>query len=65
MIIRKGMKLYGSMVYTNEFPDVICALQEGRVQTSSLISNHLTLEDLESGLIDFYATNRMKMMLEV
>jgi len=65
LIVRKGLKIYGSMIYINEFPEAINALKAGRIQTQPLISHRLKLENLEQKIIDFYTPDRIKMIVVV
>lgn len=65
LIVRKGLKIFGSMIYTNEFPETIEILRKGQVQTNPLLSHRLLLEDLGRGLKDFPAKTRIKMVLEI
>ncbi|MDJ0784023.1 MAG: alcohol dehydrogenase catalytic domain-containing protein [Desulfosarcinaceae bacterium] len=64
-IVRKGLKIHGSMIYRNEFPVVIETLAQGRIRTGVLVSRRLALEELAAGLDDFTSPERIKMVVEL
>lgn len=64
-IVRKELQIIGSMIYTNEFPQVIELLKNGKIQTKQLLSAKLSLRQLNEGLSDFTSPNRVKMLVEI
>lgn len=59
-IVRKELHILGSMIYTHEFPQVLKTLEAGRLNTDALVSAKISLEDLNSALIDFTSPDRIK-----
>ncbi len=62
-IVRKELSVVGSMIYTDEFPDVLELLQSGRIDPSPLISDVIGLVDLDSAIKNFNAPDRFKVLV--
>ena len=65
LIVRKELQIMGSLVYTDEFPESIDLLKDGRIQTAPLKTGVLSLEDLDWGLQEFTSPDRMKMLVRI
>ena len=65
LIVRKELQIMGSMIYTDEFPEVINLLKSGRLQTEPLISEKIPLDELDRALSEFGAPNRVKMLVTI
>ena len=65
LIVRKELQIMGSMIYTDEFPQVLNLLKSGQLQTEPLISEKLPLQDLDRALSEFSAPNRVKMLVTI
>lgn len=62
-IVRKELSIWGSMIYTVEFPEVLELLQTGRVDPSPLISDLIGLDDLDNAIKNFNAPDRYKVLV--
>lgn len=65
LIVRKELQIMGSMIYTDEFPQVLDLLKSGRLQTEPLISERLSLHEIDRALTEFSAPNRVKMLVTI
>jgi L-iditol 2-dehydrogenase len=65
LIVRKELQIMGSMIYTDEFPQVLNLLKSGRLNTEPLISERLPLSELDRALSEFAAPNRVKMLVTI
>lgn len=65
MIVRKELKIYGSMIYTDEFSESIELLEKGLIQTQPLVSCVSSLEGLQENLENFSSPHRMKTLVKV
>ena len=65
LIVRKEIKILGSIIYVDEFPSVIKLLEEGKIDTYPLISERVDLDGLDENLQDFYNPNRMKTLVRI
>ena len=65
LIVRKELKIMGSMIYTDEFPQVLSMLKSGRIQTEPLTSKKLPLSELNYALSEFDTPERMKMLVVI
>jgi L-iditol 2-dehydrogenase len=63
LIVRKELKILGSMIYTNEFPQVLKTLESGRLNTAALISAKIGLNDINEALLDFTSPDRIKTLV--
>jgi 2-desacetyl-2-hydroxyethyl bacteriochlorophyllide A dehydrogenase len=64
-IVRKELSISGSMIYTDEFPEVLELLQTGRVDPSPLISGLIGLDDLDDAIKNFNAPDRYKVLVSL
>ena len=64
-IVRKELQIFGSMIYTNEFPECIALLAAGRIQTGPLATSCIRLADLAGALEAFAAPDRIKVLVRV
>lgn len=64
-IVRKELKIFGSMIYTDEFSDSINILQEGKIDTDSLTTGILSLDEIEEALVDFRSPERIKTLVRI
>ena len=65
LIVRKELKIMGSMIYTDEFPQVLNMLKSGKIQTEPLTSKKLPLSELNYALSEFDTPERMKMLVVI
>jgi 2-desacetyl-2-hydroxyethyl bacteriochlorophyllide A dehydrogenase len=63
LIVRKELHILGSMIYTNEFPDVLKILSSGQIRTEPLISKKLPLNQLDRAMAEFASPERVKMVV--
>ncbi len=64
-IVRKELKIYGSMIYTNEFPAVLELLANGKILTEPLISGIYPIEKLSESLEGFSQPDRVKTLIRI
>jgi 2-desacetyl-2-hydroxyethyl bacteriochlorophyllide A dehydrogenase len=64
-IVRKELSIVGSMIYTDEFPDVLELLQSGRIDPTPLISGVIGLDGLDSAIKNFNAPDRFKVLVSL
>jgi len=64
-IVRKELSIAGSMIYTDEFPGVLELLHTGRIDPTSLISDVIGLQDLDSAIRNFNAPDRFKVLVSL
>lgn len=64
-IVRKELKIRGSMIYTDEFPESIALLKQGAIDTEALVSSRITINELADNLENFSAPERMKTLVEI
>jgi len=62
-IVRKELTIAGSMIYTDEFPEVLDLLSSGRVDPAPLISDVIGLESLNSAIRNFNDPDRLKVLV--
>ncbi|SDO57164.1 zinc-dependent alcohol dehydrogenase [Desulforhopalus singaporensis] len=65
VIVRKEIRILGSIIYVDEFPTVIELLANGRIATAPLISDTIDLEGLAENLHNFYQPNRIKTLVRI
>lgn len=65
LIVRKELQIMGSMIYTDEFPQVLKLLKSGQLHTEPLISERLPLHELNRALSEFSAPKRVKMLVTI
>lgn len=65
MIVRKELHIVGSMIYVDEFPQVIDILKNNIINTRPLISGLISLEQLSDTLTDFNHPQRMKTLVKI
>lgn len=65
LIVRKELKIMGSLIYTDEFPESMDILKSGKVKTGLLTTGKLALDELDKGLRMFSSPERMKMLVEI
>lgn len=64
LIVRKELRIQGSLIYTDEFPQAIELLRAGRVATAPLVSGILPLAGLDGALQRFSAPERIKTLVK-
>jgi 2-desacetyl-2-hydroxyethyl bacteriochlorophyllide A dehydrogenase len=64
-IVRKELRIFGSMIYTDDFPRSIELLEQGLIKTQPLVSSLISLDELSENLINFSAPQRMKTLVEI
>ena len=64
-IVRKELQIFGSIIYTDEFPDCIRMLAEGRIDTAPLATDTVGLWDLSRALDNFDKPERIKILVRV
>lgn len=64
-IVRKELKILGSMIYTDEIQGSIEILAQGLIQTRPLISGIVPLEQLGESLENFSSPQRMKTLVAI
>jgi len=65
LIVRKELQIFGSIVYTNEFPESLEILKRGVIQTQVLTTARIGLSELDGALRDFQAPGRVKTLVIV
>ena len=64
-IVRKELSIIGSMIYTNEFPGVLELLQSGQIDPTPLISDEVSLDELDDVIKNFNAPDRYKVLVSL
>lgn len=64
-IVRKGLSIKGSMIYTDEIGRCLRLLEDGIVDTDPLLSGIITLDDLQNNLEKFNDPERIKTLVRV
>lgn len=64
-IVRKGLSIKGSMIYTNEIPDCLTLLDNGLINTGPLVSGIIPLEELQINLESFNDPQRIKTLVKL
>ncbi len=64
-IVRKELTIKGSMIYTTEIPESLELLAQGRIDSSSLVSSSISLEELGEALKHFDEPSRMKTLVRI
>ncbi|MGW8313733.1 MAG: zinc-binding dehydrogenase, partial [Desulfuromonadales bacterium] len=64
-IVRKELKILGSMIYTNEIDESINILDQGLIQTKPLVSGVISLDQLRENLDHFSSPERMKTLVKI
>ncbi len=64
-IVRNELRLFGSMIYTDEFPVVLELLEKGLIKTRPLISGIFSLEELPAALKGFSSPKRVKTLVRI
>lgn len=64
-IVRKELKILGSMIYTDEIQSSIEILEKGQIQTKPLVSGIISLEQLNENLENFNSPQRMKTLVVI
>jgi threonine dehydrogenase-like Zn-dependent dehydrogenase len=65
MIVRKELQIMGSLIYTDEFPESMAILKNGKIKTNLLNTGKLSLIELDNALRVFASPERMKMLVEI
>jgi 2-desacetyl-2-hydroxyethyl bacteriochlorophyllide A dehydrogenase len=63
LIVRKELRILGSLIYTDEFPKALELLQNGAVATAPLVSGIRSLSDVDDVLRHFAAPERIKTLV--
>jgi len=64
-IVRKELRIIGSMIYTDEIPECINILDQGLIKTEPLVSGIVPLEELRENLENFNLPDRMKTLVKI
>jgi 2-desacetyl-2-hydroxyethyl bacteriochlorophyllide A dehydrogenase len=64
-IVRKELKLLGSIIYTDEFPETIEILREGQIDTRTLTTAKVELTGLDEALRGFSSPERVKTLVQM
>jgi threonine dehydrogenase-like Zn-dependent dehydrogenase len=64
-IVRKELKILGSMIYTDEIEQCIDILDKGQIETRPLVSGIISLDQLGTNLANFNAPQRMKTLVAI
>lgn len=62
-IVRKELRIAGSMIYTDEFPCVLDLLASGMIDTKSLTTDVIGMDELVGALELFHAPDRVKVLV--
>ena len=65
LIVRKELQIMGSMVYTDEFPQVLGMLKSGQIETAPLITAKIPLSELNRTLKAFASPDRVKILVTI
>lgn len=65
LIVRKELKIVGSMIYTDEIPVCLELLSTGAINTEALVSSTVYREELQECLENFSSTSRMKTLVKM
>lgn len=65
LIVRKELRIFGSIIYTEEFPDSINLLKTDVVDTQKLSTSRIALSDLNDALDHFHSPGRVKTLIEI
>jgi 2-desacetyl-2-hydroxyethyl bacteriochlorophyllide A dehydrogenase len=65
MIVRKELQIFGSIVYTDEFPESLRILKRGVIQTEALTTARIGLSELDGALKDFQSPGRVKTLVNI
>ncbi len=64
-IVRKELTIKGSMIYTTEISESLELLTQGYIDTASLVSSSISLEQLGEALRHFDEPSRMKTLVRI
>jgi len=64
-IVRKELRIFGSIIYTNEFPAVLDMLKSGDFKTKPFVSGIYSLEELSQALEGFQKPERIKTIIRI
>jgi len=65
LIVRKELQIMGSMIYTDEFPQVLGMLKSGQIETAPLITAKIPLSELNRTLQAFASPDRVKILVTI
>jgi 2-desacetyl-2-hydroxyethyl bacteriochlorophyllide A dehydrogenase len=65
LLVRKELRVFGSIVYTGEFPAVLALLEAQTIQTTPLVSSVHPLADIAECLEHFADPHRIKTLIRV
>ena len=65
LIVRKELKIMGSLIYTNEFPEALRLLQGGAIKTAPLATSRVDLGGLNEAMQNFSAPDRIKTLVSI
>ena len=65
LLVRKELRVFGSIVYTDEFPAVLGLLEKQVIQTAPLVSSVHPLADIADCLEHFADPNRIKTLIRI
>ena len=64
-IVRKELRIAGSMIYTDEFPYVLDLLSAGKIDTAPLTTGVIGLDEVGSALEMFPSPDRVKVLVSI
>ena len=65
LIVRKELQIIGSMIYTDEFPQVLDMLKTRQIETAPLITAKIPLSELNRTLKAFASPGRVKILVTI
>lgn len=65
LVVRKELKIRGSLIYTDEFPRTLDILKSGHIQTNALTTGKVPLGEIDRVLRNFDSPDRIKMLVEI
>ena len=64
-IVRKELRIAGSMIYTEEFPYVLDLLSAGKIDTAPLTTGVIGLDEVGDALEMFHSPDRVKVLVSI
>ena len=65
LIVRKELQIMGSMIYTDEFPQVLDMLKTRQIETAPLITAKIPLSEIDRTLKGFASPDRVKIVVTI
>ena len=64
-IVRKELSVAGSMIYTDEFPQVMDLLRKGKIETGPFTGDVITMNEVDHALQTFNEPDRVKTLVTI